>query len=107
MLTPEKVSQGKYTADNMLPALRHFIEARSIALCQGIITDNGGAIHSIERILDILSVRICYPHVSHSNNLKLCPDAHRSVGAHEARLVGGRVEIEHVLPKSLTHNYLL
>lgn len=99
MLTPKKVSQGKYTAENMLPALRHFIDARANALSNGIITDNGGAIHSIERILDILSVRVCYPHISHSNNLKTCPDAHCSVLAHQARLEGGKVEIEHLLPK--------
>ena len=98
MLTPEKVSQGKYTADNMLPALRHFIEARAKALSHGYITDNGGAIHSVERILNIFSLRLCYPHISHQNSLKTCPNAHLSVAAHEARLVGGKVEIEHVLP---------
>ena len=83
----------------MMPALRHFIQSRVIALSDGLITDNGGAIHSIERILDILSVRVCYPHVSHYNNLKTCPDAHRSKAAHEARLLGEKVELEHVLPK--------
>jgi hypothetical protein len=44
MPTPEKVSQSKFTADNMLPALRHFIEARAKALSHSHITDNGGAI---------------------------------------------------------------
>ena len=44
MPTPEKVSQSKYTADKMLPALRHFIEARAKALSHSYITDNGGAI---------------------------------------------------------------
>jgi hypothetical protein len=44
MPTPEKVSQSKYTADKMLPALRHFIEARAKALPHSYITDNGGAI---------------------------------------------------------------
>lgn len=83
----------------MLPALRHFIQARSVALSGGLITDNAGAIHSIERILDILSLRLCYPHVSHYNSLKTCPDAHRSRAAHEARMRGEKVELEHVLPK--------
>ena len=92
-------AKSKYSASNMMPALRHFIQSRAIALSDGLITDNGGAIHSIERILDILSVRVCYPHVSHYNSLKTCPDAHRSKAAHEARLQGERVELEHVLPK--------
>lgn len=95
----KKAAKSKYSADDMFPALRHFIEARAIALSQGIITDNGGAIHSVERILNIMSVRICYPHVSHSNNLKTCPNAHRSAAAHGARLRGEKVEIEHVLPQ--------
>ena len=43
----------------MLPALRHFIEARAKALSYGYITDNGGAIHSVERILNIFSLRLC------------------------------------------------
>lgn len=93
------VTRSKYSASNMLPALRHFIQARNEAVSLGLIDDNGGAIHSIERILDILSVRVCYPHVSHYNNLKSWDEAHCSVGAHEARRRGESVEIEHVLPK--------
>ena len=99
MATIRKTPQRKYTTDNLLPALRHFIHARAVALSLDLITDNGGAIHSIERILNILSMRVCYPHITHQTNLKTCPDAHRSVAAHETRLVGGKVEIEHVLPQ--------
>jgi hypothetical protein len=94
-----KVTRSKYGSENMLPALRHFILARNEALAKSLITDNGGAIHSIERILDILSLRVCYPHVSHYNSLKTCPDAHRSTAAHYARMRGEKIEIEHVLPK--------
>jgi|LauGreDrversion4_2_1035121.scaffolds.fasta_scaffold611662_1 hypothetical protein len=83
----------------MLPALRHFIEARAKALSHGYITENGGAIHSVERILNILSLRLCYPHISHQNSLKTCPNTHLSVAAHAARLAGPKVEIEHVLPQ--------
>lgn len=34
-------------------------------------SDNGGAIHSAERILNILGQRLCYPGLSHINNLRL------------------------------------
>lgn len=60
---------NKYTPENLLPALRLFIEARNRAIAAGF-SDNGGAIHSVERILDILSQRVCYPGVSHINSLK-------------------------------------
>lgn len=92
-------TNSKYQAETMLPALRHFVEARNFAVREGLLTDNGGAIHSIERILDIMSLRVCYPHVSHYNSLKKCPNAHRSVEAENARRAGESVEIEHLLPK--------
>ena len=83
----------------MLPVLRHFVRARDEAIELGF-TDNGGAIHSVKRILDILSTRICYPQVSHYNSLKKHPNAHRSTAANNARNSGERVEIEHVLPQT-------
>lgn len=51
-------------------------------------SDNGGAIHSAERILNILGQRLCYPGLSHINNLRNHPKAPFSVkalGAHKAR----------------------
>jgi hypothetical protein len=39
----------KYNTENLLPALRLFIEARNKSL-EGGFTDNGGAIHSVERL---------------------------------------------------------
>jgi hypothetical protein len=89
---------GKYNPANLLPALRLFIEARNNALKTGF-TDNGGAIHSVERIVDMLSVRLCYPHLSHINNLKNDPNAEISLKAHEARDRGEPLRIEHVLPQ--------
>lgn len=88
----------KYTSENLLPALKLFIEARNKAIAGGF-TDNGGAIHSVERILDILSCRLCYPHLSHINNLKSDPNAEISKAAHEARKRGEKLYIEHVLPQ--------
>ncbi|WP_175941853.1 hypothetical protein [Burkholderia pyrrocinia] len=90
--------QGKYNPITLLPALRLFIEARNRAIASDF-TDNGGAIHSVERILDILCQRVRYPNLSHINNLKTDPDAECSVGAHKARQRGEKVLIEHVMPQ--------
>lgn len=88
----------KYNANNLIPALRLFIDARNEAIALGF-TDNGGAIHSVERILDILAQRLCYPHLSHINGLKADNDAEMSEEAYFARERGETVYIEHVLPQ--------
>jgi hypothetical protein len=90
--------QGKYTPGTLLPALRLFIKARNEAIAAGF-TDNGGAIHSVERILDILCQRVKYPGLRHINNLKADPNAECSVGAYEARRRGEKILIEHVMPQ--------
>lgn len=64
----------------------------------GGFTDNGGAIHSAERILNILGVGLCYPDISHINNLRKLPDAPFSEGALAAHRSGQKVLIEHVKP---------
>jgi hypothetical protein len=88
----------KYRTDNLMPVLRIFVKARNAAVAVGF-TDNGGAIHSVERILNILGMRIRYPHLTHSNSLKTDQRAEISVAAHEARLRGEAINIEHVLPQ--------
>lgn len=88
----------KYTVENLIPALRIFVKARQEALNNNF-TDNGGAIHSIQRIVDILSMSIVYPHLSHVNNLKTDPNAPRSLAADQARRKGRTVKIEHVAPQ--------
>ena len=60
--------------------------------------DNGGAIHSAERILNILGLRLCYPGLSHINNLRHHPDAEFSPKARAAQKGGEKVLIEHVKP---------
>lgn len=89
---------GKYCPALLLPALRLFIEARNKAIAAGF-TDNGGAIHSVERILDLLCQRVKYPSLRHINNLKRDISAECSVDAHKARQRGENVLIEHVLPQ--------
>lgn len=61
-------------------------------------TDNGGAIHSAERILNILGLRLCYPGLTHINNLRNHPNAPFSAEALVAHGTGERVLIEHVVP---------
>ncbi|CRY84126.1 hypothetical protein [Yersinia intermedia] len=89
---------SKYTEENLLPALRLFIKVRHEAIALGL-TDNGGAIHSVERILDLLSQRIKYPGLNHLNNIKKDMLAERSIGAREALQRGEKVFIEHVKPR--------
>ena len=61
-------------------------------------TDNGGAIHSAERILNILGVILRYPSLTHINNLHHLPDAPFSAEALVAHKAGEKVFIEHVSP---------
>lgn len=82
----------------LLPALRLFIDARNSAIATGF-TDNGGAIHSVERILDILFQRVKYPYLRHTNSLKKDLRAECSVEAHHARERGEKVLVEHVMPQ--------
>ena len=90
--------KGKYTPAMLLPALRLFIDARNSAIAAGF-TDNGGAIHSVERILDILCQRVKYPYLRHINSLKKDLRAECSVEAHHARERGEKVLVEHVMPQ--------
>jgi hypothetical protein len=61
-------------------------------------TDNGGAIHSAERILNILGQRVCCPSLSHINNLRYREDAPFSVAALAENQTSERVLIEHANP---------
>lgn len=99
MMPPvDKIRQGKYHVTNLVPALRLFAAARQAALDAGF-TDNGGAIHSVERILDILSMRVNYPGLTHINNLKQRADAEISINAARARDTNQPLRIEHVMPQ--------
>jgi hypothetical protein len=89
---------SKYTPEKLLLPLRLFIDARNRAIDQGF-TDNGGAIHSVERILDIFSMRVRYPHLRHINDLKNDPVAEISKKAYTAKARGEKIMIEHVLPQ--------
>lgn len=88
---------SKYTAENLVPAFREAAAFRNRMLEYGF-TDNGGAIHSAERILNILGQRIRYPGLGHINNLRNYNDAEFSQKAQEAHARGKTVLIEHVAP---------
>jgi hypothetical protein len=98
------MSTRKYTADNLVPMFLKAAGLREEMKAAGF-TDNGGAIHSAERILDILGLFLKYPKLSHRNNLKKLEDAEWSVGAFLAYKNKKRVLIEHVYPlRALTQD---
>jgi len=90
-------SRSKYTVESLTPMFRKAATLRNEMLASGF-TDNGGAIHSAERILDILGQRLNYPNLRHINNLRSDPDAEFSTEALEAHSKGEKVLIEHVSP---------
>lgn len=87
----------KYTDDVLLSALRKCIALRDELNSLGF-SDNGGAIHSVERVLELLCVRRKYS-LTHINNLKKSQIAERTLGATLALSEGESVRIEHVHPK--------
>lgn len=87
----------KYTSENLIPMFRKAALMRNEMIECGF-TDNGGAIHSAERIMDILGTRLNYPGLNHINYLRNYPGAEFSVAALEAHKRGEKVLVEHVSP---------
>ena len=87
----------KYVPETLVPMFRKAAALRNEMVASGF-TDNGGAIHSAERILDILGLRLNYPRLTHINNLRDHPDAEFSLAALAAHERGDQVFIEHVSP---------
>lgn len=90
-------SSSKYSENILIPVLRKAAKFRN-ELIEAGFTDNGGAIHSAERILDILSCRIMYLGLTHINNIKDHAEAEFSKAAMKSIGRGERVFIEHVAP---------
>ena len=88
---------SKYTQESLVPMFRKAAALRNEMLESGF-TDNGGAIHSAERILDILGQRVKYPRLSHINKYRDYPAAEFSKAALSAHIQGEQVLIEHVSP---------
>lgn len=93
-----KKSAGKYDPDLLIKMFRMAATLRNEMLAAGF-TDNGGAIHSAERILDILGQRLKYPGLSHINALRHHPTAEFSDAAWELHQNNKPVLIEHVSPR--------
>lgn len=87
----------KYSEENLIPAFLKAADFRNEMLKLGF-TDNGGAIHSAERILDILGQRIQYPSLSHINNYKYYEKTEFSIDAWNAYKRNEKIQIEHVSP---------
>ncbi len=92
-------NEGKYSAESLIPMFRMAAELRN-KMAEAGFTDNGGAIHSAERILGILGERLKYPGLRHPINYKNKPYAEFSVKAWEAynKTPKGKVLLEHVSP---------
>ena len=88
---------GIYTPELLLRMFRKAAALRKEMLAQGF-TDNGGAIHSASRILDILCNRLRYPGLSHINNYRHHAAAEFTEAAWEVYCAGGKVMLEHVAP---------
>ena len=97
-------TKRKYTKENLIPMFRKAAKFRDEMNNAGF-TDNGGAIHSAERILNILGCVIRYPGLSHQNDLRFHDAAEFSDKAWRAFQKGQKIEIEHVAPhRDLTRN---
>ena len=88
----------KYEPLKLVEMFRLAAELRARMLASGF-TDNGGAIHNAERILNILGLKLCYPALAHINNLRELQHAPFSEDALAAHQSGQKVLIEHVNPQ--------
>jgi hypothetical protein len=88
---------GKYQIPQLIRMFRLAAKLRNEMIAANF-TDNGGAIHSAERILNILGQRLNYPGLSHIAHLRHHKDAEFSKAARAAFRRGELVYIEHVAP---------
>jgi len=72
--------ESKYSPENLIRMFRKAAFLRNEMIDFGF-TDNGGAIHSAERILDLLGLRLNYSGLNHINNLRNYPGAEFSPAA--------------------------
>jgi len=93
-----KSPHGKYDPDLLIKMFRKAAALRDEMVAAGF-TDNGGAIHCAERILDILGQRLNYPGLRHGNALKHYKDAEFSDEAWELHQKQKVVLVEHVAPR--------
>ena len=92
-----KKIESTYDPDKLLPL---FVQAAKIRnqLNKAGLTDNAGAIHTCERIINIISHKLKYPRLSHPNKFKDSEYACFSLKAKDAYSKNEKVFIEHVSP---------
>ncbi len=90
--------KSKYHIPDMFRLLRKAAKFRDEMNAEGF-SDNFGAIHSVERILDMLSYRIKYPGLTHIRKIRDYNGAEFSKRALDDYLRGEKVFIEHVAPQ--------
>jgi len=93
----DKGRPRKYQPELLIAMFRKAAALRNEMLAAGF-TDNGGAIHSAERILNILGLSLNYPELNHINKLRHSERAIFSVEALQLHQSGNKVLIEHVSP---------
>ena len=73
------------------------------------LNDNLGAIHSAERMAELLSLKIAYPGLTHLNKLRYCKFAWFSKDAKNIfdQDKKAKIEIEHIFPKRIYTKELL
>lgn len=101
------IRSRKYDPDTLIAMFRKAAQFRNEMLHAGF-TDNGGAIHSAERILNILGLSLKYPGLSHINHLRHFSTAEFSMEAWKLHRNGNKVLIEHVAPiRALTREAII
>jgi hypothetical protein len=93
----KEASRYHIHTDVFIAMFRKAAELRN-EMNQAGFTDNAGAIHSAERILNILGMRLNYPGIGHINNLRNYKNAEFSREARKLHQTGSKVLIEHVSP---------
>lgn len=96
--TKNKSVHGKYDPDLLIKMFRRAAALRDEMVAAGF-TDNGGAIHCAERILDILGQRLNYPGLRHGNALKHYKHAEFSDEAWDLHRKNQAILVEHVAPR--------
>jgi hypothetical protein len=93
----EEASRHNIQTDVFITMFRKAAKLRNEMNKAGF-TDNAGAIHSAERILNILGLRLNYPGIGHINNLRRYQSAVFSKEAWKLHQIRSKVLIEHVSP---------
>jgi hypothetical protein len=91
------IPRSKYSIPGLIEQFRIAAEARNAMIKAGG-TDNGGAIHSAARVLDILALRVKYNTAGHIRSVRNNGAAEFSVKAKAAHRRGQPILIEHVAP---------